>query len=260
MEEPTQLELDSQFENLPLDIQKEIIFKSGEQYQLNKKLYKSSEGYRELRCLRSISEREITRTLSNNNTNTENDTITFIVEEYIPDYHGTMMFRLNSDNYETDMGFRIGSRYNVTIDDSEDVIDAGYEYYSEFEYRSDTLYIVDQYNSYKISYNDIFLLPSSITTILTKRGELCQKHIREVMLNYIKDKYEKLMGHELSVVGWLIYCLIDIGVNLENYINNFEVRSNDTENERYKFVINEEYATVLKDTLYELLINNLLLY
>lgn len=264
--------MDEFFEELPPDVRRSILDETNT-YTLNKEYYNSMLYYRELRCMRQVSNYEIAKSLNENNDlkvllmiyyydnyindgNDGNDILSSIC-----DYEAQLMlidttknktntkyvrFRFNGDGTESSIStgpIRPG-RY-IEIDKDKIILK---------NYRGINTLLKDVYD-----YNDIFLLPSTLTYILIKRGELCYKHINKVMRDYITNTYDKLQSNPLLNFSWLLYCIDDLKINLDDSDDLSHKLVRHREREEYMIVnyLTPIGALDIIDILYQLVLNNI---
>lgn len=203
------------FNSLPLDIQREIFFDSGADLT-TREYYDMTEHQRELRCNRDISYHEIMKALGD--PNITGNVMTFAVisssnhtlryANTIPCKHKLVVRGSINGAYT----FGGGSYTNQIINIDE----------NNFSVRiKSNVRNVDDEHPYKYTqiyhFGRILLAPSFLYQMLDRRGSLCIKHQKNVIVRYIKSVYDRLYDTDnILLLGWLIMCINDMNIIVED--------------------------------------------
>jgi hypothetical protein len=92
------------------------------------------------------------------------------------------------------------------------------------------------------------------------REFICQIHINEVMRNYIINTYESLKNDILGCTSWLIYCIYDLGLSLEEILPSYKFIDGNKRLQNYNdftFTVTEDEAILGLDTFYNIILDNI---
>lgn len=192
------------FLSLPDDIQREILDISNV-YSVTKEYFESMRYYRERKCMKSISTKEIVKAIGKGCqiiiNNTEDLFLSSIIsrKSYYISIGGSFITIYKA--LEED----IVVEYNDSFITSKMVI-SGHEI---------------NLNNVTVSYDNVYLISDTIREIFKERGEICHKYTKSFIRDHIMTLKESL--NKYTFVGYLLLCLDNINMNLFDITNKYSV-------------------------------------
>ena len=215
-----------QFTSLPLDIQREILDMSNV-YDLTRTYSEDMKHYKERRkkCMK-IEEEEIVKAFN------KDDILLVFYEDR---FHSLIAankneffgFEIDEDIHNLyDLQYvRMG---RIILYESEDTVNS--EYYIQYMISDlqQTHYRKNEYISH------ILLLPSSISTIVHNREDICDRYIRDIIYYYIYDEFQRYIikgkkggpnkkrrhtYNKKQTLAWIMLCLNDIGIDYSDILS-----------------------------------------
>ena len=190
-------------EDFPEDVQKEILKEIGI-YGVSKKHYELMKYYRELRCKAPITNYEIMRAIN------DHEDINVILRLYYNGYMFDVMFSI--DDERNNKYKKLGSfRYWYIINSASESGIEGYvvtinPYYTG---KDKTRY----------DYNEIYLTIGSLRILLRRRGELCERHSRDYIKNYILNTYNEV-NNDVNLIGLSLLKAYALELDINNEVLN----------------------------------------
>lgn len=199
------------FEQLPLDIKKEI-FEMSNITTITNEYYNSMMNFRESRCMRDISIDEINKAVSEGSN--------IIVNDYTHMY----MVSLSLSN-------TIGCVIPI-MPSSRITINENYDYSFKITFHDYNNVFIDLYktkngkksHSRYFRRENIFPTVTTLKSILLRRGSLCYKHQKKIILDFIIKRYNQM---ELKLFSlWIILSSIEMNIfDKSMFPNAFENKS-----------------------------------
>lgn len=205
--------------------------------------------YKQESCLNSISNHEIMLAINNKEID-----IVIVKIGYINDSHNTVIYYDTRSN-EKIMDLSVKGTHNNNIStgavkkfkgEGEDVI-------------AEPTFILFGTPKH-ISYDNVLLTPSSVRTILNKRGALCSKHVDEVLKEYFLDTFDRLKFKPLLCTEWLIFCMLDLNIPLLDVVPNSRVATIRGRNLIRFDITQDQVNRGLMDTYYNIVLDNIEIY